>query len=70
MGGLTIGISNLEMFIVIKTFPGLQNTLQDYGVFYMYSTACIFAAIFVHFFIEDNENVKVSLKNDCQNYPE
>ena len=58
MGGLVIGMSNLEMFVVIKTFPGLVKDIGQSGVFYLYSAACTFAAIFVFIFVEDNENVK------------
>ena len=65
MGGLVIGMSNLEMFVVIKTFPGLVNDIGQSGVFYLYSAACTFAAIFVFIFVEDNENVK---RTDWQNW--
>ena len=56
LGGLTVALSNLEMFTVVKTFPGLVNSIQDYGVFYLYSTSCISAAIFVFFLVEDDQN--------------
>ena len=65
MGGLVIGMSNLEMFVVIKTFPGLVKDIGQSGVFYLYSAACTFAAIFVFIFVEDNENVK---RTDWQNW--
>ncbi len=46
MSGLTVGITNLEMFIVLKTFPMLCLKVGDSGAFWLYSAVC-FAAIFL-----------------------
>ena len=32
-----IGLSNLEMFIVVKTFPNLTNMVGDSGTFWLYA---------------------------------
>jgi len=37
LSGITIGLSNLEMFIVVKTFPNLTNMVGDSGTFWLYA---------------------------------
>merc|ERR1711874_968654 len=37
LSGLTIGLSNLMMFIVVKTFPNLTNVVGDSGTFWLYA---------------------------------
>jgi len=37
LSGLTIGFSNLMMFIVVKTFPNLTNVVGDSGTFWLYA---------------------------------
>jgi len=37
LSGLTIGLSNLNMFIVVKTFPTLTNMVGDSGTFWIYA---------------------------------
>ena len=54
MGGLTIAISNLEMFLVTKTYPGLVNYIHSTGVFYLYSASCMGAALWVWFLVTDS----------------
>ena len=34
---LFTGLSNLEMFIVVKTFPNLTNMVGDSGTFWLYA---------------------------------
>ena len=36
-GGLTICLSNLEMFVVVKTFPTLEALVGDHGIFWIYA---------------------------------
>jgi len=37
LSGITIGLSNLEMFIVVKTFPNLTSMVGDSGTFWLYA---------------------------------
>ena len=56
MGGLTIAISNLELFIVVKTFPNLQDSLGDYGVYWLYAFSCIFAIIYIITYVPETKD--------------
>jgi len=65
MGGLTIAISNLELFIVVKTFPNLEESIGDYGVFWLYAFACFGAILFTLSYIpetKDKDLMKVEQK--------
>lgn len=47
MSGLTIGLSNLELFLAVKTFPNLCNTIGDSGAYWLYAAVCFTTIIFV-----------------------
>ena len=55
LSGFTIGMAQLEMFIVIKTFPVLSATMGDGGIFWMYSAVCIAAAVFSLIFVPETK---------------
>ena len=59
MGGLTIGISNLELFVVTKTYPGLVNYIHSTGVFSLYSASCMGAALW-GFLVADSQPGQLS----------
>ena len=56
MGGLTIAISNLELFIVVKTFPNLEYLMGDHGVFWLYAFACFGAIVFTLSYIPETKD--------------
>ena len=56
MGGLTIAISNLELFIVVKTFPNLEYLMGDHGVFWLYAFACFGAILFTLSYIPETKD--------------
>lgn len=65
MGGFTIAIANLELFIVVKTFPNLEHLMGDHGVFWLYAFACFSAIVFTLSYIpetKDKELTKVENK--------
>jgi len=64
LGGLTIAISNLELFIVVKTFPNLENWMGDHGVFWLYATACFGAIIFTLSYIPETKDKDLTVMND------
>jgi len=64
LGGLTIAISNLELFIVVKTFPNLENLMGDHGVFWLYAVACFGAIIFTLSYIPETKDKDLTLMND------
>lgn len=64
LGGLTIAISNLELFIVVKTFPNLENLIGDHGVFWLYAAACFGAIIFTLSYIPETKDKDLTLMND------
>ena len=57
LGAVTIALSNAEMFLVVKTYPLLQELLKDHGVYYFYATPCLFATIFVRFVIPETKDI-------------
>lgn len=56
MGGLTVAISNLELFLVVKTFPNLEQLMGEHGVFWLYATACFGAIIFTLSYIPETKD--------------
>jgi SP family facilitated glucose transporter-like MFS transporter 8 len=56
MGGLTIAISNLELFIVVKTFPNLEHLMGDHGVFWLYAFTCFCAIVFTLSYIPETKD--------------
>jgi len=56
LGGLTIALSNLELFIVVKTFPNLETAIGDHGVFWIYAGACFLAIIFTLSYIPETKD--------------
>ena len=60
LGGLTIAISNLELFIVVKTFPNLEELMGDYGVFWLYAFSCFCAIIFTLLFVPETKDKDLS----------
>ncbi|CAB4065360.1 unnamed protein product [Lepeophtheirus salmonis] len=66
LSGLTIGISNLELFLAVKTFPDLSNALGGiHGSLWLYAGVCFLACIFVAVFIPET---KGSTLQDIENY--
>ena len=61
MGGLTICLSNIEMFIVVKTFPNLQCIIHDSGVYGLYSVSCFLAFFSVFFFIPETKDANINV---------
>jgi facilitated trehalose transporter len=56
LGGLTVAISNLELFLVVKTFPNLEQLMGEHGVFWLYSIACFGAIIFTLSYIPETKD--------------
>jgi len=56
MAGLTITLANLELFIVVKTFPNLELAMGDHGVFWLYAAACFLAIIFTLSYIPETKD--------------
>ena len=60
MGGLTISLSNIEMFLVVKTFPNLQSLMHEAGVYGLYSVACFLSVIHVYFCIPETKDTNIN----------
>jgi len=56
LGGLTIALSNLELFLVVKTFPMLESVIGDHGVFWVYAGACFLAIVFTLSYIPETKD--------------
>lgn len=46
LSGITIGLSNLELFIVVKTFPNISDQIGSHGTIWIYAGFCFAAVIF------------------------
>merc|ERR1712080_433568 len=55
LSGVTIGISNLEMFVVVKTFPNLTNTMGDSGTFWLYAGFCFVTILYTLVWIPETK---------------
>jgi len=56
LGGLTISLSHLELFLVVKTFPNLEQGLGEHGTFWLYAGSCILAIIFTLYYIPETKD--------------
>jgi len=56
LGGLTIALSNVEMFVVVKTFPNLEGLVGDHGIFWIYAGACFLAILFTLSYIPETKD--------------
>jgi len=55
LAGVTIALAQLEMFVVVQTFPMLTHMLMEGGVFWMYSGVCFAAAVFTLIFVPETK---------------
>merc|ERR1712018_338368 len=68
LSGITIGISNLELFIVVKTFPMLSTKYGDGATFWFYAGFCMSAVIFTLLFIPETKGKSLEEIEDYFNY--
>lgn len=55
-GGLTIALSNLELFVVVKTFSDLEKVVGDHGVYWIYAGACFLAIVFTVAYVPETKD--------------
>ena len=55
LSGLTISLSNLELFIVVKTFPNLSQSMGDSGTFWLYAGFCFVTIIYTLVWIPETK---------------
>jgi len=55
LSGITIGLSNLEMFLVVKTFPTLTHTMGDSGTFWLYAGFCLVTILYTLVWIPETK---------------
>ena len=55
LGGVTIGLSNLEMFLVVKTFPDMNHMMGSHGTFWLYAGVCFASIVFTLLFIPETK---------------
>jgi facilitated trehalose transporter len=68
LSGITIGLSNLELFIVVKTFPMLSGKYGDGATFWLYSGFCLAAVIFTLLFIPETKGKSLEEIENYFNY--
>lgn len=56
LGGLTVSLSHLELFLVVKTFPNLEQGLGGHGAFWLYTGSCLLAIVFTLYFIPETKD--------------
>ena len=59
LGGVTMGLAQLELFINSITFPSLHTAMTDGAVFWMYGGICLLGAFFALLFVPETKD-KVS----------
>ena len=58
------GFSQLELFLVIQTFPSLQTAMTDGAVFWGYGAVCLIGVVFTLMFVpETKDKVKISISS-------
>jgi MFS family permease len=55
LSGLTISLSNLEMFVVVKTFPNLSHTMGNSGTFWLYAGFCFVTILYTLVWIPETK---------------
>lgn len=55
LSGITVGLSNIEMFLVVKTFPNMNHIVGHHGTFWFYASVCFIAVVFTYFFIPETK---------------
>ena len=64
------GLSNLNMFIVVKTFPGLTNMVGDSGTFWLYSSFCFVMILYTLVWIPETKGRSLQDIEQYFNYKE
>ena len=55
LSGITLGLANLELFVVVKTFPNLTVSMGDSGTFWLYGVCCFLTIIFTLIWIPETK---------------
>lgn len=55
LSGLTICLSNLELFIVVKTFPNLTEMMHNSGTFWLYAGFCFVTILYTLVWIPETK---------------
>ncbi|CAK1552855.1 unnamed protein product [Leptosia nina] len=55
IGGMTTCIAHLSIFTVVKTFPYLKHSLNDYGTFGLYGGLSLCGTAFFYFFLPETK---------------
>jgi len=55
LSGVTAGLSNLEMFLVVKTFPTMSDVMGSHGAYWVYAGVCFATIVFVLLFIPETK---------------
>lgn len=56
LGGLTVSLSHLELFLLVKTFPNLELAIGGHGAFWIYAGSCILAIILTLYCIPETKD--------------
>lgn len=56
LAGMTIGLAQLELFLVIQTFPSLQTAMTDGAVFWGYGAVCLIGVVFTLMFVPETKD--------------
>ncbi|CAK1604498.1 unnamed protein product [Parnassius mnemosyne] len=55
IGGMTTCAAHLSVFSVVKTFPLLKHSLNDYGTFALYGTMSLAGTVFFYLFLPETK---------------
>lgn len=56
LGGVTMGLAQLELFVVVQTFPSLNTAMTDGAVFWMYGGICLLGVVFALLFVPETKD--------------
>jgi MFS family permease len=65
LSGVTIGLANLQLFVVVKTFPMLSSKYGDGATFWFYSGWCFAAVVFTLLFVPETKGMSLE---EIENY--
>ncbi len=56
LSGVTAGLANLEMFLVVKTFPSMSVVMGgNHGAYWLYAGVCFATIVFVLLFVPETK---------------
>ena len=59
-------MANLEMFILVKTFPNLNASMGHHGTFWLYAGVCFATIVYVLLYIPETRGKTLQVRNQTR----